>query len=292
MNSEPKYLYWLELPEGQLVKFGDLPGLIAGALHSDAFAQAGAEINLETELGAMVDAGTLCVRDPLSLGPHTFPIGAALRRAVLMTEDLRPLLRGKGIELRLIPFGTGPELWTIENAAAAIGNQEGWHMGAIKTLRDQMVSAAETGALTVRHPHTDLPFRPDSPRAYYELVTPADVNAWLAQDPVSSLQWRVKAQTVEQKPAQTAKVNKLKSRRHALSGVIAKARATATDGSDYLTVWPELVRIATGKDKPAELVGYVESEGIQYLADSGDAGIKYFTKKALKEMFAREAKAR
>jgi hypothetical protein len=190
MDTEPKFTRWLELPEAEPVKFGDLPGLIAGALHSDGFAQAGAEINLESELRGLVDSGELMVRDPLTLGRHTFPIGAALRRGVLLPrEDLRPLLEKRGIGLRLTRYGTGPNLWTIENAAAAIAEQEGWHQGARDTLRLQMMQAAHNGALTVRHPHTALAYRPDTVRDFYELVTPADVNAWLARDPGATLRW-------------------------------------------------------------------------------------------------------
>jgi hypothetical protein len=186
--DQQTFVRWVELPEAQPVCFGDLPGLIAGALHESEFAQAAAENNLEAELKALVDSGELMVRDPLTLGRHTFPLGAALRRAVLLPrEDLRPLLASRGIGLRLIPYGTSH--WTIENAAAAIAEQEGWHQGARDTLRGQMVQAAADGTLTVRHPDTGLPYRPDRLRDSIGLVTPADVNAWLARDPELSLRW-------------------------------------------------------------------------------------------------------
>lgn len=179
-EKEPTFHYWVELPEAEPVKFGELPGLMALAQHSDAFAQACAENNFEEALGKMVDAGTLQVRDPLTLGRHTFPIGDALRRAVLLpTEDVRPLLASFGIGLRLLPKGTGPTHWTIENAAAAIGAQRGFYGEAVRTLVRQMEREADDGALTVRHPHTGLPYRPDTVRVFYELVTPDDVNSWL-----------------------------------------------------------------------------------------------------------------
>ena len=182
---------WVELPEAQPVRFGDLPGLIAGALHEGQFAQAAAEINLEGELKALVDSGGLMVRDSLTLGRHTFPLGAALFDAVLLPrEDLRPLLESRGIGLRLIAYGTGPTHWTIENAAAAIAAQEGWHQGQRDTLRGQMLRAAVDGPLTVRHPHTGAAHRPDHVRDFYDLVTPTDVNAWLARDARLSLRWR------------------------------------------------------------------------------------------------------
>ena len=85
--------------------------------------------------------------------------------------------------------GAGPTHWTIENAAAAIAAQEGWHNEARDTLCEQMMQAARDGVLTVRHPHTGLPYRPDPVRKFYETVTPADANAWLALDLVQTLRW-------------------------------------------------------------------------------------------------------
>jgi hypothetical protein len=181
--EEQTFVRWVELPEGQTVRFDDVPGLIAGALHKDEFAQAAAEINLEAELRAMVQSGELMVRDPLTLGRHTFPIGQALRdSALLPLEDLRPLLASRGIGLRMIPYGNGPTHWTMENAARNLGEIQGWSGQQIKTLCEQMLGAAQAGAMAVRHPHTDLPI-PLHKRAkvcdFYELVTRDDVNAWL-----------------------------------------------------------------------------------------------------------------
>lgn len=117
--EEETFARWVELPDAQPVRYGDLPGLIAGALHESELAQVAAEINLEAELKALVDSGALMVRDPLTLGRHPFPLGDALRRAVLLpSEDLRPLLASRGIGLRLSSCRTGPTHWTIEKAAA------------------------------------------------------------------------------------------------------------------------------------------------------------------------------
>ena len=126
-EQEPTFRYWVELPEAEPVKFGVLPTLMARALHSDAFAQAGAEINFEEALGKMVDAGTLKVRDPLTFGRHTFPIGEALRRAVLLPrEDVGPLLASFQIGLRL----TGEE-WPLKKPQSEEGKSpplEHWKM--------------------------------------------------------------------------------------------------------------------------------------------------------------------
>ena len=179
MDSEPTFHRWVSIPEAEPVRFGDLAGLIARALHTDAFAIAAAERNIEDELRSLVDRGALKVRDSLSMGPHPFPIGDALRRAVLFPWELRPLLEARGIGLRLLAHGSGPERWTIEFAANAIATREGWHQGTRDSLLQRMIEAAASGALPVRDPHTDLPYRPKVVRAWYDLVLHSEVDAWL-----------------------------------------------------------------------------------------------------------------
>ena len=82
----------------------------------------------------------------------------------------------------------------------------------------------------------------------------------------------------------------IKTKTHALSAVIEKARRLATDAQDHQSVWAELVRLAQSSDRPAPIIGYVEVEGVQYGVAHSEEPM-YFTKKALKEQFAR-AKAR
>ena len=181
-ESGKAFPYWLSVEAGKLIKFADLDHMIAAAMHPGEealFAYGGARVNLEASLPKAVEDGELHVRNPLDMGFHTFPVGDALRRSVLMTEDLRPFLEARGIELRLLPYGSGPQLWTVENAALAIATQEGWHNGARATLLDQMMEAATLRHLVVRHPHTDLPLNAGPIRQDYELVTPDDVNRWL-----------------------------------------------------------------------------------------------------------------
>ena len=204
MKGEPTFLHWVELPDSRLVKFRALPGLIARALHSEPVARAKAEINVEKELWGMVDAGALRVHDPLTLDELPFPIGETMRRAVLYATELRPVLQARGIGLKLIPFGNGPTYWTIENAAAAIAAQEEWHAGARDTLRRQMMQAVREGLLRVRHPHTDLWYQPKAVRDWYELVTPTDVNDWLALDPGSTLRWHVATASPAELPTAVA----------------------------------------------------------------------------------------
>lgn len=88
--------------------------------------------------------------------------------------------------------------FTIEEAAQALGELVGMHDGARQSLQKRMMEAARDGKLTVRDPHTDLPFRPAVMHEYYELVTPADVNAWLAG---CGVEYRWNVPTVEPEPA-------------------------------------------------------------------------------------------
>ena len=74
------------------VRFADLPRVMAEAMHTDPMARAGARINLEAELVEMVASGRLKVRDSLTHGPHTHPVGDALKNAVLLPDDVRQLL--------------------------------------------------------------------------------------------------------------------------------------------------------------------------------------------------------
>ena len=105
MANEHKYRNWMEIEEGSHVRFGDLPLLIAKAQHHDTNDELTSYLacsNLETELKQAVQSGALTVRNPLGLGRHTFPIGQALQDAVVLAQDLEPLLNDKGIGLRIV----------------------------------------------------------------------------------------------------------------------------------------------------------------------------------------------
>lgn len=180
--TEKKYKYWLAVVDGQTVRFSDLAHMIAAALHPEGeMNYAAARLNLETELKQAVRDGVLKPRNPAGLGRHTFPVGDALQRAVFNPKsDLREFLEERGIELRITPYGNGPEYWTLENSAAAMQEQLNWHDGTRAEFQDQMQEAAQSGALVVLNPQTCLPYRPDRVRTYWEYVTPDSVNAWLA----------------------------------------------------------------------------------------------------------------
>ncbi len=54
---------------------------------------------LEKELGNDVDSGALLVYDPLTRGRHSFPIGDALRTALVRVADFRALAAARGIDV-------------------------------------------------------------------------------------------------------------------------------------------------------------------------------------------------
>lgn len=181
--SDKTFQYWLAVEESKTVCFSDLAYMMAKAMHPgehELMSYATARMNLENELKQAVRDGVLKPRNPAGLGRHTFPHGDALQRAVFIPrQDLEPFLNDRGIELRLTPHGSGPDYWTLENAAAALQEQLNWHDGARREFQDQMEAAAATGALVALDPHTCLPTRSKQVRTYYELVTPDIVNSWL-----------------------------------------------------------------------------------------------------------------
>ena len=179
-----KYKYWLAVVDGETVRFSDLAHMMAIAMHPGAdetMRYAAARTNLNDELVLAVRDGLLKVRNPAGLGFHTFPHGDALQRSVLIPNiDLEPFLNARGIELRITPYGNGPDYWTLENAAAELQRQLNWHSGTRAGFQDQMQDAAARGLLVVLEPRTCLPSpRPDQVRTYWEYVTPSGVNKWL-----------------------------------------------------------------------------------------------------------------
>jgi hypothetical protein len=189
--SDGRFLYWLAVSESEPVKFRELAHEMAKAMHpDDPFAYGGARLNIEAQLPEAVTRKELIVRNPLDMSSLTLPMGEALQDSVLLPHDLRSFLESRGIELRLIPHGSGPRYWTLENAARAIAVQENWHDGARETLLHAMLEAAANRSLVVRDPHTDLPLTSGNVRPFYEQVTPADVNTWLSNQK-ASYRWHV-----------------------------------------------------------------------------------------------------
>lgn len=201
--SETNFLYWMAVSESEPVRFSELSHMMAKAMYpSDAELNhyASTRVNLDSELPRAVREGELVVRNPAGMGKHTFPYGAALQSAVILPDDLRPFLAERGIELRLTPHGSGPEYWTLENAAVALQDQEGWHGGTMAAFLDQLQDAAQHGAMVIRDPQTCLAIRPQIVRTFWELVTPADVNAWLEKQ-AAPYRWKVDPSETEPEPA-------------------------------------------------------------------------------------------
>ena len=307
-----KLLRSIELDEAKPVRYGELPQLIARALHpADYLKRAAAAMNLEDELQQLVDTGKLVVRDPLTLGPHPSPTGDALKRAVVFVDDLQPILEFRGIALLRKRHGSGPELWTIDNAVTAIGDAYGWHAPARQTLTRQLIAAVTSGDLRARHPHTDLPYRPDQVSPFYDLFLVSDVNDWLKSQ---SVPYRLTAEVAEDPhvtkpvelnedeprgvnadeshlsgdaPSPTApmprKVTPIGRRSNILDRVIADARKAAREPNDYQQAWGELVRMARLPGPPFPLLEYVDGE-IKY---DGESGPKFLSKEALRRRIER-----
>jgi hypothetical protein len=202
--------HWLEAASSVLIRFGDLPAMMAAAQFSEdtergALSRVVAEGNIGARLAHMVANGALTVRNRHGLNRLDAPGGQQLKDAVLIPEiDLSPLRAEFGIGVRFKPCGSGPDLWTIERAAGAIAEQEAWHDEARDTLRRQMLQAARDGRLRVRHPHTDLPIdgeKRENVRDWYELVTREDVNQWLEAQG-AAYRWRVVQSDIEARQGQ------------------------------------------------------------------------------------------
>lgn len=193
--SETNFLYWMAVSESEPVRFSELSHMMAKAMYpSDAELNhyASTRVNLDSELPRAVRDGELVVRNPAGMGKHTFPHGAALQSAVMLPSDLQPFLAERGIELRLTAHGSGPIYWTLENAAIAMQTQEGWHGGTRAEFLDQLQEAAQRGELTVREPRTCLPMKSPQARTFWEVVTPADLNAWLEKQ-AAPYRWNAEA---------------------------------------------------------------------------------------------------
>jgi|GEM_PF-1923003 hypothetical protein len=196
----PAIVRYLEVHEARPIPFGELPHMMANAMWPDRgnadnrMSYGVARVNLEAELKQSVLDGRLTVRNASTLKKEVQLFGEGLERSVVLPiDDLAPFLRERGgIELHLIPYGSGPTHWTIENASSAIAEQEGWHAGSRDALKKRMTNAAMSGELTVRDPQTDLPYRPDRVRDFWDLVSPLDVNAWLQSQGVL-YRWNLRA---------------------------------------------------------------------------------------------------
>jgi hypothetical protein len=97
------------------------------------------------------------------------------------------------------------------------------------------------------------------------------------------------AKQSEAPPGETITHKLGNTRTHALGAVIADAKKSAVDATDYHSVWAALVKAAESKNPPPPLLGHVESEGVKYTTEKG---VKFFSKDSLRKMMGRAANAR
>lgn len=173
-----------------------------GSINIEAFKLAAAGVDWGTRIIELAKKGVLTARNPQSLQSEKWSF-LDPEEAFFSIGDLNTCDRLKDgiLEFLVAPVGPRPKepgFYTLEDAAQAIATNLGWHEGARDTLKKQLMDAARTEKLTVRHPHTDAPYRPDTVRDFYELVTPADVNKWADEQDVP---WRWDVPTPEPKAA-------------------------------------------------------------------------------------------
>lgn len=93
-------------PGQKFVRFGELAHRIAKALHPVQqseqdfdFHYGSTRVNLDEELRAAVEAGSLTPLDPLTRGRHSMPVGPLLDDALVDVEELRQFLKPRRIAL-------------------------------------------------------------------------------------------------------------------------------------------------------------------------------------------------
>lgn len=210
------------LPAGtRHVPFGDLAHLIADALWPDAGdsdernAYGAARVNLDGELAKAVKSEALPIKDPLTFGPHTYPIGAALKRALVTVDDLREFVAGRGLSVLLqctdceagttstsnvkpVPPGVttiaekspdalasprvmhGHRVWRLSEAIDEIAKALNWHSSQRDKLMAQAVKDATAGALKVRDLYAGgILKKGDHMSELLDSLFSRDVNEWL-----------------------------------------------------------------------------------------------------------------
>ena len=121
---------WL-LPNTQYVRFEEIAHLIALALYPESRKLEATEMerlkrfaaleNLAPELKHAVDSGALQPKDPLTRGPHSFPIGQALKDALIAVDNLRTYVADRSIEVKeMLIFETLARPLAVDPRLAAL----------------------------------------------------------------------------------------------------------------------------------------------------------------------------
>ena len=98
----------IQLPAGtEYVRYDELAHLIADALwpatepDDDRMDYGFARASLDAELKTAVCTCAIELKDPLTFGPHTFPVGNALNSALMTVDDLRAFVAGRGLSVEV-----------------------------------------------------------------------------------------------------------------------------------------------------------------------------------------------
>lgn len=195
-RESPTFLHYSAKECGQLMSYGDAKAEILGSMMWGEISATGLENNgARAEIPARTWEDydfhfrpAMAKRRGTFKGTEKLPWWYSLRFPV--SEILRRWPE-KPAASRHLPLEIPSNgLFTIEQAAAAIAAQQGWHSNAQATLQVQMRLAVDCGRLRVRHPHTHLPFTPKVVRVNNELSSVTDINDWLESDDASyRLEW-------------------------------------------------------------------------------------------------------
>ncbi|WAL82780.1 hypothetical protein OYT13_24105 [Pandoraea sp. XJJ-1] len=183
----------------------------------------------------------------------------ALVNAWLVNRDLPSYMRGRAIDdfaaLKVEPLNCN-----LSEASEILE-------GSIEVYRDDVVKLLERERMTVP--------------SFLQCVAPAEAG----QPSAEVAELVTKTRTDETSQQSGSRIHRTRSRRHALGHVIDKAKQDASEPDNYLSVWPELVRLAESTPPPAPLIGYVDGEGVKYRTSgpNPDAEVKAFTKDALRK---------
>lgn len=89
------------------IPFEELAHLIADALWPETgpddprWDYGCSRVGLDSELERAVKNGTLPVKSPVTFGPHTYPVGNALRSALVAVDDLRAFVAERGLSVKV-----------------------------------------------------------------------------------------------------------------------------------------------------------------------------------------------
>lgn len=305
------------LPAGtKHVLFGELAHLIADALWPDAgpnddhLRYAVAQTKLVAELNHAAQSGVLPVKDPISFGPHSFPMGDALNRALVRVEDLRAYVVDRGLSVLLqfsvdedgglTSFLTTQEAfdtytaekktqrderhkqghYTMYEAAEVLATANAIG-GAKAFLKNRMCPAFESGALRLTDPKDGGPVVGRACRPYDDWVTPEAIDEWLTGARFLFL-WPVTESEPLAAPLEAARasdgvepvldtlVKPVKTHRDSITPVIELAQSKCREPNDTAEVWAQMGVLAENETPP-------------FLA-STERGLKYSMKNQTKHL--------